>query len=743
MDKPLSRSQIIEPLVSVSVLFVMLIYTYGILLFVPYSGFYFNPITGQVTIIYVQMGSIPLHTEDVITHLDGVEWQEIRDDRRRMLFKDFQEGDPLKISIERNGQPIEILWTFPGFNQQEFFNRLFNSWVVGYVFWLAGFAVQVSIRPRNARRRLFITANYLTALFLVSGSLSSRHLWESSTLLHMSTWLMVPVFLQLHWEFPRPLGKTSKSFWSPLYAIATLLALGEAVQILPRTLYSFGFLAALLGSMVLLFVHLAIQKGERLVTGLLLISIFFAFSSSLAAAIAVAFGTVLNIGWFTAFSMPFMPLAYFYFIYRRQLGGMETRVNRIISTYAFLILLGLVIFALVLFAIQTEPAPQTWAILAACLPTFAVILTAACLTRFQEFVNRRFFGITLPYQHLPETYSSRIAASDDLPSLLALLENEVFPSLLVRQYAFLQWQDKTLSILLAKGISDESFDFDSLSQKAGSYIPNLAPNEGWLRLILPLKVGDKTLGFWLLGKRDPDDLYPQIEIPILQSLADQTAIALSNIVQSEQLRDFYRTDIKIIEDERRRIARDLHETVLNKLANMRNSLDQKTLPPGFLSSYDELKKRLREIISDLRPPLLDQGLFFALQEMAENYREKHEGTEISLHIQHSGEGLPEKVEEYIFHIVHEACENALKHSNCRTLTISGIIAPERVDLSIQDDGDGFDVQTKFNSAIVSHHFGLAHIKERAHLIGAELDIRSQPGQGTEIRIVWKKQSYSG
>lgn len=60
----------------------------------------------------------------------------------------------------------------------------------------------------------------------------------------------------------------------------------------------------------------------------------------------------------------------------------------------------------------------------------------------------------------------------------------------------------------------------------------------------------------------------------------------------------------------------------------------------------------------------------------------------------------------------------LKHSNCRTLTIFGSIAPRQADLSIQDDGDGFDVQAKFNAAITNRHFGLAHMKERAEIIGA-------------------------
>lgn len=737
MDASPSRSQIMEPLASLAVLFVMLIYTYGVLLAAPYSGFHLNLTTNRVEKVYLQSGDIPLQDGDVITHFDGVSMRKINKDRRLAFLSGFQMGDPIKLRVDRNGQPVEIQWTFPGFNRPEFFSRLFNSWLVGYAFWLAGFATQLSIRPRDARRRLFITANYLTALFLVSGNLSSWRLWESSTLLHMSAWLMAPVFLQLHWEFPRPLRKTSRAFWSLLYAAASLLALGEALHILGRGIYALGFFTALAGSIILLCARLALQKTGRREAALLLLSITIAFSFSMAVAAAIASGIAFDPGWLTVFSMPFMPFAYFYLIYRRQLGGMETRANRIVSTYAFLILLGLAFFIVITAVIRTQPAPETWAAITAALSLAFTLFTAAYLARFQKFIDRRVFGISLPYQNLPEIYASRIAACDDLPKLLAVLRDGVFPSLLVREYAFLQSQDKTLNLLLAKDTPDERFDFDRLTQQAGLCLPNPSSHEGWTRLILPLKVGDNTLGFWLLGKRDPDDHYPQSEIPILQSLADQTAIALSNIINSAQLRDFYRTDIKIIEDERNRIARDLHETVLNKLANMRNSLDQRTLPPGFLSAYEDLKKRLREIIRDLRPPMLDQGLVFAINDLIEDLREKYPEINIILNIP-AGEGrLPEKVEEYLYHIVHEACENALKHSNCRTLTISGSIAPRQADLSIQDDGDGFDVQAKFNAAITNRHFGLAHMKERAEIIGARLQIRSHPGQGTVIHLSWK------
>lgn len=725
-----NRSEFIESLFSLGVLFVLLIFTFGILVAAPYSGFYFNPSNGQIEFVFADDESL-VKMGDIIEQIGDISFTQFKSDRRLVLFQEAIKGEVIQIKVIREGEPITVSWVFPGFTLQEFSNRLFNAWILGYAFWLAGFTAQLSIRPRDVRRRLFIAANYLIAIFLVSGSLSSFHLWESSTFLHVSAWLMTPIFLQLHWEFPRLLGKTSKLFWGALYTIASLLALGEIAHVLPRNLYAFGFLVAILGSVILLLAHLLIHKEERQTVALLLFSIFIAFSFFIVAAVAVAFGTVLYLGWFTIFSMPFMPLAYFYLIYRRQLGGMETRVNRIISTYTFLILLGLVLFVIVISLLQTQIALEFWSFIAVGSAFLTSLSTIAFLPRFEAFVDQHLFGIKLPYQDLPEIYSSRIATCENLPNLFALLENEVFPSLLVRQYAFVQLNDEHLKALLTKGIPSDLFD----TQNARRTLPS-QPQEDWLRLTLPLKVGDTVLGFWFLGKRDPDDRYPQAEIPILQSLANQTAVAFSNILQTDQIRNIYQSDLEKIENERKRIARDLHDHVLNQIAAMRNSLDPQTLPPTFLETYEDIKLRVREIINDLRPTVLDHGLAFALREYIEDLREMHPNINIIFNIQSGEDRIPEKMEEHIYYIVREACENALRHANARTVELSGVIAPGQVNLAIQDDGDGFASTGEIKDLVANRHFGLATMKERAHLAGATLELHSQPQAGTQVKVIW-------
>lgn len=741
------RWQAGELLIALSVFIVLVWYACGILLVSPYPGFSFNPSNGRVDEIHTNVDTEPaLHVGDRLVRVGDVTFDEYQRDARVIFFEGAKAGDLVEITVERDGQELDILWTFAGFDRDTFISRFFNIWWLAFAFWIAGLAGQLVIRPKGPRRSLFVAANYLTALWLIFGSLSSRHLWESSILLHATTWLILPVYLHLHWVFPRPLKVLPKAFWIFVYLLGFFLAAAEIFQLLPKSLYALGFLLAVIGSVVLQALHYRQQPDQRRSVGMLALSILVGFSPSILLGIFILSGGVPGVSPVGLLAMPFMPLMYFYVIYSHQSGGLQIRLNRLVSLYAFFILLAILLFLPVIPVARTPISHEEWLLIALVVAAVTGVVAILFFPRFQAFVDQRFLGIKLPYQHLPETYSSRITTSTSVPSLLALLKDDIFPSLLIRQYAFLQSNDKNIVPLLTKDIpKDTSFDFDTLAQKAGSYIPSTSLNDDWLRLILPLKVGDVTLGFWLLGRRDPDDLYPLVEIPILQSLADQTAVALSNILQTEQLRNLYQANIEQIENERKRVARDLHDSVLNQLAAMRNSLDQKTLPLEFLTNYEGLKQRIREIISDLRPPMLDQGLAYALTELAEDLREKGDGIEVKLDVQASGERIAEKVETHLFYFVREACENALRHASPHILTISGDLSSQRVELSIHDDGKGFNIdpQTKLNDLLAANHFGVAGMIERANIIEAKMEVRSQKGSGTKIQINWNPKKTSG
>jgi signal transduction histidine kinase len=739
-DLPHYRWIIAEVSLSIVVLFILLFFTYGIFIGVPYAGFQFNPNDGSILVNYVDRGSTPtLQAGDILLKVGSVSFREYKADSRQSFFKGVKVGDFLDIVVQRDNTQVSISRLVSGFNQEEFNSRFFNVWWLGYIFWIFGTTIILFMRPRDSIRRLLAASNYLTGLFLISGSMSASHLWESSILLHVFAWLILPIYLHLHWIFPKPLHPTPKWLAPVLYAVCCLFAIAETMQAPPRWLYALVFLFALIGSAVLQGIHFVRRPEQQREIGFLAVSILLVIAPLISLLIS---GASSKIAFLTFFALPFLPLSYFYVIYRRQIGGLVLRTNKLVSAYAFLILIGAGLLLLLQPAEMLQISRQAAIFLIVVVTLLVALLSITVFPKFQAWVEQRFLGIKLPYQNLQELYSSRIAASTAMPGLLQLLEEQVFPSLLIRQYAFIQVSNRDLKALLTKNIPEEKLPagdrINDLVERGGQYIPELSENDEWMRLILPLRVGDSFIGFWLLGSRDPDDLYAPTEIPILQSIASQTAIALSNLVHGEQLRKMYQSDIERYEKERMRLARELHDSILNELAVLRNNLDEDSFSPRFQASYEEVIHRLREIVSDLRPPMLMYGLKPAIEGLADNLMERGaDKIKITVDIQSGQERYPQNIEQHLYRIVQEACENTLRHSRATQITISGKLMPEYVQLLIEDNGAGFQTgeRIELDDLLAGNHFGLVGMVERGTLIGAEVEINSSTTGGAQIKII--------
>jgi two-component system sensor histidine kinase DegS len=109
---------------------------------------------------------------------------------------------------------------------------------------------------------------------------------------------------------------------------------------------------------------------------------------------------------------------------------------------------------------------------------------------------------------------------------------------------------------------------------------------------------------------------------------------------------------------------------------------------------------------------------------------------IKVDIQAGEERLPQNMEQHLFRIVQEACENSLRHAQAKNIIIFGVLIPQRVELTLEDDGAGFEPQLELSNLLANNHFGLAGMVERVRLIGAEIDIQSSPATGTKIHIGW-------
>jgi len=722
-----------------------LLFTYAIFFVMPYSGFYINSFNGEVVDVFVQVDSA-LQNGDVIQEIGGLPWEEYKKDATVTFFKTAHPQDVVLIKVLRNGNPVEIEWVFPGFNPAELNERFFNLWWLGFIFWTLGAATQLFIRPRDARWALLSLAAFLTGWWILLGSVSNSQVWGSSLLLHAVTWILMPVYIHLHWVFPKPLSKKTTPVWIILlYIIGAALAVAELTQSVSHSIYALGFLIMLAGSIILLIIHAVRQPVQRGDVSLLALAVVIAASPSLALAVGGINEDVSRFAPLSLTTLPIIPLAYFVVVSRRQLGGLETRANRAFSIYLYLSIVGAFLLLLIALSITASVSRD----FALALGSFvALVIALASVLRFpafQKWVDQRLLGIKLPYQNLPEEYSSHIAASASIASLLRLLQESVFPSLLVKQYAFVQFAKDTHRIILARGVDDGQLpnldDALALTSLAGRFLfPEERRVPSWIRLILTLRAGEETLGLFLLGRRDPDDLYHADELPIFQSLADQTAIALSNLLQEERLRSLYQSDIQRREQERLSLAHELHDSVLNQLAVLRMNLGDTTPSPRFEQSYEDVVRRLREIVSDLRPPMISYGLKLALEELSQTLMERSENNlHVSLALIGDDQRYPPNVELHLFRIVQESCENAMHHAKASNIVITVQMDAQKADIEIKDDGIGFEAggRMDLNELLAHKHFGLAGILERANLIKADASIQSAPETGTRVRVSWR------
>ncbi|MBI3763398.1 MAG: sensor histidine kinase [Chloroflexi bacterium] len=367
--------------------------------------------------------------------------------------------------------------------------------------------------------------------------------------------------------------------------------------------------------------------------------------------------------------------------------------------------------------------------------------------RFERFVERRILGMPLPPTHLLRIYSTRIAASPDLPGLVQLLKDEVFPSLLVRQAVLLRFDDwKRLVPLDAMGMGAADLpterDVPALLAQAGKFRPALDPGDApfpcpWARLVLPLNVGDELVGLLLLGRRDPDDFYGQVEIPTLEAIAAQTAVALTHTLHAEQLRALNQANIERHENERTSLARGLHDQVLQEMAAMLLHIDNP--PPQFDRDSQNLVNNLRRVISGLRPAMLDHGLHGALRQLAYDLEDRaSDGLVVKFDVPESTARFEPQVEQHLFRIIQQAAGNAMKHACARTISIGGRVEPGAVDLTVEDDGVGFVAREKMelDDLLADKHYGLVGLHERAEIIGGRLQIDSAPGKGTRVQVTW-------
>ncbi len=224
-------------------------------------------------------------------------------------------------------------------------------------------------------------------------------------------------------------------------------------------------------------------------------------------------------------------------------------------------------------------------------------------------------------------------------------------------------------------------------------------------------------------------------------LGDGFASVTRDITDRKQaevvLKALPRRIIEAQEAERRRVARELHDSVSQLLASARYRLhaleeglpaERRSLAAGAQEAVERALSEVRRISHRLRPSELDDlGLAAALRVLIEDFQVRT-GLVVALHCAQITPRLPGDREEACYRIVQEALTNIERHAQARRVTLQLTLSRSAVRLRIRDDGRGFRSHKR------TAGLGLVHMRERAELAGGTCQLSTAPGRGTEIIV---------
>ena len=225
---------------------------------------------------------------------------------------------------------------------------------------------------------------------------------------------------------------------------------------------------------------------------------------------------------------------------------------------------------------------------------------------------------------------------------------------------------------------------------------------------------------------------------------------------TENLRLYAQQITRTQEDERKRIARELHDDSIQSLIILSRSVDElissqskrsRIIRPleDIRAEVDKIISQVRRFTQDLRPPTLDYlGLMPAVRELITQFEHQ---SDIKTELKIGGEEkhFAPEAEMLVYRIIQEALNNVWRHSAAMTVSVSIDFGKDSVTIEVKDDGKGFVIGEDLRF-VEAGKIGLAGMQERAELLGGNLSIQSNVGRGTLVLLLvpyerWKKESF--
>lgn len=692
--------------------------------------------------------SAGLRSGDAILAVDGLPylmWQPA--DRRR--------GQTYTFDLVRQGQPLTLQVTMGSMLQANRANVI-ATLLVALTFWGVGLLLLRRRFHRLEVRLLFLFCQ-TCAVALLIGLAYPRFRLPQPWMVSLATASLViaaPLLLHYQLTYPVVLGTPRLRAW--LLALLYGLALAGAIDAWrrptpwtsPAVLGALAVGISALGVAVFVYLRRAAADGRR--------RLRVAFAGTIVSLTPPMVAYVIPTAvmgyspaiprWSVSLFLAVMPLSYLYATGRHNLFGIDHLLNRA-AVYAVLSVGIFTLYLVMLVPLYRLVQDSLLLHLAAVmgLTLFTSFTFQPVRTRVQRWVDQLFYAGWYDYPAVVGATSARLARSREWTDVSAVLTREVPMQMHLRgaQLAIGERSVSTLEQHVEPGLD------------------------------IALDCGGHACGVWTVGPRRDGDKFSPGDRHILQTLAREAEIALSNVlllealhsqldeirVSRETLARLQRQLLRSREEERSRLARELHDGPIQILVGMNiqlgmlmtgaNQEGAETSSPaaetlrGIRSEVRSLLGELRQICTELRPPMLDTlGLGAALRALAEEWSAQHGVVaELDLPSDSILRSLPGEVAVNLYRVTQEALSNVAHHAQARRvgLCLAWDEGNGRLDLTLWDDGCGF-TPAAIEDLTSQGHFGLAGIRERVALIGGEWHLESALGQGTTLHVTWQRTS---
>ncbi len=766
-----------QVILSILILFAIILFNSFFYIFRPYDGMgiYQEDPLGEV---YEVVPGGPaeragIRVGDRILAIDGKLLDPLRSEPRYRPW--IKAGDTIHYSVQRANEQLDLPLVVGSYlDDPTLLATYLGIQFLSFGLWGIGLVLVLFVPVDDVRARLLGLGFLLAGLTAAVGSASGwNSFWGANTLQKVLLVLLAPLLVAAHLTFPQlSFVKVRKALINIAFVIAGLFSILVIVDdwvLTPRGISlaaAYGvhlrqwvlgvFMISWLAAVALLLNNRfrSLDAEMRRQTGIIIWGMGLGIGPFFVLTLLpyLLFGEEYLTGAFSILFLILLPLAYAYVIFQRKLLKVDFIINRIVVWFTLILLiLGTSILVFGIF-VALFNLPSGLPIYAGLGATLIALPFTSLSKSVQERVDRVLYGSHYDYLTVTSSLSKQLAQTLDRDRLVELLTVQLPQQMGIRQTALLLSNGNDLEPAGITGnkptfLLDDNLYQDLLKSRSpirSSHLWPLLPPAAtspwdeyrWGQVFAPLIFKDDLQGILILGRRLSGDVYSDQDMKIIATVAEQGALAISNVLLFEKQHRLAQQLVRSSEEERRRIASELHDSVLQDLFFIKQVVHQNPENPELVQYLEGCIQNLRVTIKAQRTPLLDQGLPLALQGLVEDMQKiAGKGTQVAWKANINGSaGLNDEQATAVFRIAQEALTNAVKHAHARHIEVWFERAEDQsIRLRVRDDGIGASWLYQ-DGNLNQNHFGLVLMQERAEMINGRLHFITVPGEGTTIEL---------